>query len=124
MINISAPNFSSRKVLFAKTAADFGINNITCCRLHQCSVITLCYLSFPWTLLRNAASPFAFASKTSDRELGHSSTRSLAPGRLSHVLEADLPSSGPAIGSRAGIEFCQSTGGRVFPCVCHLVRRR
>ena len=46
----------------------------SCCRLHQCSVITLRYVLFPGTLLRNADSPLSLASQCSSRESGTSST--------------------------------------------------
>jgi len=63
-----------RVLLFAQTPADFGINNIAAFVSHQCSVISFRYVSLPWPLLRDAAPPFAFTSKTFNRELGPSST--------------------------------------------------
>src|SRR5215469_9683366 len=46
----------------------------SCCRLHQCSVISVRYVLFPWTLLRNTGSPLSLTLQSSSRESGTSST--------------------------------------------------
>src|SRR6516225_6894961 len=70
LVHLPAANL----VYFAKTHADRGINNVAAFVFHHRPVITVRYVSSSWTLFRNVGLPLSFASWSSSRKSGTSST--------------------------------------------------